>query len=159
METSKANIFACGDCVESSDRVTGKKGLYMLWSNAKIQGRVAGINAAGGKMSYPGSISITTVNIYDKGAAAVGNLAGSFEPGLVDVIHRKSHKGELWLILKGDELTGAQAIGSVDIIGSLLKIFFNSNKKINSSFGRKSQMLELWSLRGLSKEINKIIGI
>ena len=44
-ETWSKDIYACGDCAEQ-DGVN-----YALWSQAKEQGRVAGMNAAGGRES------------------------------------------------------------------------------------------------------------
>lgn len=46
METSSEGVYACGDCAEYEERNDA------LWQEAADQGRVAGINAAGGKAVY-----------------------------------------------------------------------------------------------------------
>ena len=42
-ETTALDIYACGDCAEQNGMNP------LLWSQAEVQGRAAGINAAGGK--------------------------------------------------------------------------------------------------------------
>lgn len=46
MQTSEPQVFAAGDCAEFDGRVSG------LWTAAMAQGKVAGINAAGGSAVY-----------------------------------------------------------------------------------------------------------
>ncbi|MBY8995142.1 MAG: FAD-dependent oxidoreductase [Candidatus Heimdallarchaeota archaeon] len=57
METSIADIFAAGDCIVTDNFVTQEKTLAQLAGPATRQGRVAGINAAGGDAIYPGSVN------------------------------------------------------------------------------------------------------
>ena len=58
MATSLPDVFACGDCVDARDLVTGIAP-SMLWHNARRQGEVAGYNAAGISMNYDGSLNVT----------------------------------------------------------------------------------------------------
>ena len=53
MATSAPDIYACGDCVEAPDLITGAPGMIQLWHNAKEQGEVAGSNAAGVPAGLP----------------------------------------------------------------------------------------------------------
>nr|HOO47485.1 FAD-dependent oxidoreductase [Deltaproteobacteria bacterium] len=46
MQTSDPDIYAVGDCVETTHRITGKKVLAPYGDLANLQGRVAGENAA-----------------------------------------------------------------------------------------------------------------
>ena len=55
----------------------------MLWNNARLQGRVAGSNAAGVATRYGGSLNITTVGFEDQSGASVGFLAADL-PELPD---------------------------------------------------------------------------
>ncbi len=151
MRTSDNNVWACGDCVESEDRLTGKRGVYMLWNNARIQGRIAGTNAAGGSLRYPGSINVTTVDIFNTGVAAVGTMAGSCSDDEVEIIRRDGHRGKLWLVFRRGNLVGAQAIGRVNQIGGILKVLL---KKENAQHPvHLNRSLEFWSLRNLKKEM------
>lgn len=54
MATSVPDVYACGDCVESQNMITGQPTLCQLGTNAVRQAKVAGINAAGGYAIFPG---------------------------------------------------------------------------------------------------------
>ena len=56
METSVKDVYAAGDIVEVKDLITGKPTVLQLASVAFREGRVAGINAAGGNAVFPGAI-------------------------------------------------------------------------------------------------------
>ena len=56
MQTSLPDIYACGDCVETTDRLTGKPAMNMFWEPAARSGQVAGTNAAGGQAEFNGSV-------------------------------------------------------------------------------------------------------
>lgn len=54
MATNIPDVYACGDCVESQNMVTGLSGMCQLGTTAVRQAKVAGINAAGGYAIFPG---------------------------------------------------------------------------------------------------------
>ena len=54
MHTPIDGIWAAGDCVESSHRITGDRLVVALGTHANKQGRVLGINLAGGDATFPG---------------------------------------------------------------------------------------------------------
>lgn len=72
METSDPAIFAAGDAVETVHLVTGKPGLIPLAGPANKQGRVAGANAAGDDLTFPGAIGTAIVRVGSSVAAATG---------------------------------------------------------------------------------------
>lgn len=120
METSHPDVWACGDCVESRDITTGKKGVYMLWNNARLQGRVAGANAAGADKRYPGSLNTTTVNFFEEAAASVGSLASDFTDGEAQVLLHKKSWDTVWLVMHDHRLVGVQVIGKTERVGALV---------------------------------------
>ena len=63
METNKENVYACGDCVESMDVLSGRKSLSLLWHSARQQGLVAGFNEAGINRSYHGSFNVCSLSL------------------------------------------------------------------------------------------------
>ena len=65
MQTNFEYIYAAGDCATSKDIVTGKSSWHPLAQVSNKMGRVAGSNAAGSKMVFPGSIGTTLVKIFD----------------------------------------------------------------------------------------------
>ncbi|RLI72715.1 hypothetical protein DRO91_00545 [Candidatus Heimdallarchaeota archaeon] len=67
MQTSDEAIYAAGDCVSVTNLVTKERSLVLLAGPAVRQGRIAGINAAGGDTRYPGSVNsfiVSSRNFY-----------------------------------------------------------------------------------------------
>ena len=65
MRTSDPEIFAGGDCVESTNMVNRKKIFAPMGSIANKQGRVIGENLLGGKARFKGVASTVVVKIHD----------------------------------------------------------------------------------------------
>lgn len=72
MRTSDPDIYACGDCCETNHLITGRKVYVPLGSTANKQGRVAGINAAGGEASFAGILGTSIVKIFSINAGKTG---------------------------------------------------------------------------------------
>ncbi|MDD4241590.1 MAG: FAD-dependent oxidoreductase [Smithellaceae bacterium] len=73
MQTSDPDIYAVGDCVESTNRITGKKVHAPYGDLANLQGRVAGENAASANcVTFPGTIQTGICKVFDYGAGATG---------------------------------------------------------------------------------------
>lgn len=70
--TNLEGIWAAGDVSEAYDRVTGKPTYVPLGTTANKQGRVAGINAAGGEAVFKGIVSTAVVKVFDLHAARTG---------------------------------------------------------------------------------------
>lgn len=70
--TSVEGIFAAGDCVETFHRVSGRPVAIALGTHANKQGRVAGINAAGGDTTFPGVIGTAISKICKYEVARTG---------------------------------------------------------------------------------------
>lgn len=72
LRTSDPHIFACGDCCESTHLLTGKKVFVPLGSTANKQGRVAGINAAGGSATFAGVLGTSILKVFSLNAGKTG---------------------------------------------------------------------------------------
>jgi len=72
MRTSDPDIFAAGDCCETVNLVTGKKIYAPMGSSANKQGRVVGINAAGGDTTFAGVLGTAIVKVFDFSAGKTG---------------------------------------------------------------------------------------
>ncbi|HRY28930.1 MAG TPA: FAD-dependent oxidoreductase [Elusimicrobiota bacterium] len=70
--TSDPDIYAAGDAVEVVQLVTGRKIRMPLAGPANKQGRVAGANAAGGRMTFPGALGTAIVESLGISAAKTG---------------------------------------------------------------------------------------
>ena len=155
METSRNGVWACGDCVVSTDIATGREGLFMLWNNARLQGRVAGANAAGARRRYPGSLNVTTVNFFQQAAASVGVLAADINEPDRQVFHRRRTWGEFWLVMENHCPVGVQVIGKTEKVGGLVGLIMRGQdlrrKLLQTPAG--SSGADLWALQGFQEEL------
>ena len=68
LQTSQPGIYAAGDVAEF-------RGMpYGIWPAAMEQGRIAGINMAGGDMSYDGTTMANTLKVAGVDLASAGNI-------------------------------------------------------------------------------------
>jgi NADPH-dependent 2,4-dienoyl-CoA reductase/sulfur reductase-like enzyme/rhodanese-related sulfurtransferase len=73
MQTSDSDIYAIGDCVETVNRITGKKVLAPYGDLANLQGRVAGENAASENcVTFQGTIQTGICKVFDYTAGSTG---------------------------------------------------------------------------------------
>ena len=86
METNVAGIWAAGDCVESVDRVTGRREVVPLGTHANKQGRVVGINATGGDIRFPGVIGTAASKICAYEVARSGVTEREAAEAGIDVV-------------------------------------------------------------------------
>ncbi len=72
MATSVPDVYAAGDCTEAHHRLTGKPAYVPLGTTANKQGRVAGINAAGGSAEFAGIVGTAGLKVFDLEVARTG---------------------------------------------------------------------------------------
>lgn len=72
METNIKDVYAVGDCAESTHIVTQKPTLQQLGTVAVRQGKVAGINAAGGYALFTGVLGSAVTQLYDTQVGVTG---------------------------------------------------------------------------------------
>ncbi len=79
METTIPDIYAAGDCVESRNIVTDQPTLCQLGTTAMRQGKVAGINAAGGFSIFKGVLCSAVLKAFDLEVGATGLTTNNAE--------------------------------------------------------------------------------
>ncbi len=73
MQTSDPDIYAAGDCIETTNRITGRKVLAPYGDLANLEGRIAGENAVlGNIVSFPGTIQTGICKVFDFAAGSTG---------------------------------------------------------------------------------------
>jgi rhodanese-related sulfurtransferase len=72
MQTSDADIYAAGDCVESIDLITQKPHYMPLGSTANKQGRVAAVNICGGNDTFAPILGTIACKVFDYNVAVTG---------------------------------------------------------------------------------------
>ncbi len=125
MQTSVVDVYAVGDCAETTHLVTGKQVYIPLGSTANKQGRVVANNICGIKDSFPGVLGSTTCKFFDfnigktglseKEAKAVGFDAVTCLAPSPDRAHFMPEAKLLYLKMIADrktrKLLGLQAAG------------------------------------------------
>ncbi|MFC1920237.1 NAD(P)/FAD-dependent oxidoreductase [Chloroflexota bacterium] len=121
METSISGIYACGDCAETYDLVTGERALILLWHNAIKQAEVAAQNCCGNPGIYPGSMNITSVDIFGTHAVSMGVCGTQLEQlKKVKTIEGENSNSYNRLIYSRQRMVGAQVIGGTNGVGAFL---------------------------------------
>jgi NADPH-dependent 2,4-dienoyl-CoA reductase/sulfur reductase-like enzyme/rhodanese-related sulfurtransferase len=72
LESSDPNIYAVGDAAETMHALTGARARIALAGPANRQGRIAGANAAGARLIYPGALGTSIVRVLNMTAAFTG---------------------------------------------------------------------------------------
>ncbi|MDP2907902.1 MAG: FAD-dependent oxidoreductase [Nanoarchaeota archaeon] len=147
MMTNIKNVYAIGDCVETNNFLTKKRCRSALAVPARKQGRVAGINATGGKAIYEGTLNTFISVLDDYAVGATGLTAEQAKSEGYEVSMQKIkgtnipdwYPGNKQLIIKiiadkKGKLLGGQVFGEkyatkgmIDVISSYLTR--NSNLK------------------------------
>ena len=144
-QTSDPSIYAAGDAVEVIQRVTGQKVRMPLAGPASKQGRVAGANAAGGDLSFPGALGTAILGTMGISAGRTGLTERDARAAGMDVLvthtHNLDHAGyypgalmlhiKLVTDAKTGRLLGGQVVGEngvdkrLDVLATALQAGMN----------------------------------
>ena len=91
LKTNITDVYAAGDIVESVDVITGKREPMLLWSNALIQGTIAGYNMVGKKAKYLGTSNQTLIKVFETPIISDGAFEGEEIRVFKDNIHKKMY--------------------------------------------------------------------
>jgi NADPH-dependent 2,4-dienoyl-CoA reductase/sulfur reductase-like enzyme len=119
-------VWAAGDCVESHHRLLGRGVNVQLGTHANKQGRIAGVNAAGGDLAFPGVIGTAISRICKREVALTGLIEREATAAGFDVVAVKveaqsragyyPEAGKVWVKLVAERpsgrLLGAQVVGA-----------------------------------------------
>lgn len=118
MQTSAPAVWAAGDVAQGLDFLSGERRVLPLWPVAHAQGRVAGTAMAGGPGAYAGGLSMNSLTLFGLSAMSVGRLGA--EAGETEVAYAEpSRPAYRKVVLSGERLVGAVAVGEVDRFGIL----------------------------------------
>jgi len=113
LQTSQPGIYAAGDVAEF-------KGMpYGIWPAAMEQGKTAGINMAGGDMSYDGTTMANTLKVAGVDLASAGNIdaENEFEARVKTEggIYRK-------IVIKDNHIVGCIMLGETKGFNQITKM-------------------------------------
>jgi len=72
MQTSNQDIYACGDCIEQFQLITGRPTYRPLGSTANKTGRIAGDCVTGGPLEFRGVLGTGIFKVFDMTVAQTG---------------------------------------------------------------------------------------
>jgi nitrite reductase (NADH) large subunit len=117
MQSSEEGIYAAGDVAESPELLDlGRRAVCGTWSEAVLQGRVAGLAMAGRHPAYDGCLRMNALDVLGRPAASVGLTEPADRCRVVVASHGQTYRK---LVLRGDRLVGAVLFGNVDEAGVL----------------------------------------
>lgn len=121
METSADGIFAAGDVAEYIDIARSTPWVNAIWPEAVNQGRIAGLNMAGRRVTYPGSLSRNVIRIFDLDIMA-GGVVNPPQDALYRTLVFKNANKKLYrkLVFQGDHLVGMVLVNGIEQGGVLL---------------------------------------
>lgn len=126
METNIPGIFAAGDVAESVDISRKTRWVNAIWPEAVTQGRVAGTNMAGRRVSYQGSLSRNVLRILNLDVMAMG-LVNPPNDSDYEVIHAGDPRRRTYrkLVFRKNILTGAVLINAIEQGGIFMGLIQN----------------------------------
>jgi NADPH-dependent 2,4-dienoyl-CoA reductase/sulfur reductase-like enzyme len=118
-------VYAAGDCVESHHRVLDAPVNIQLGTHANKQGRIAGVNAAGGDARFPGVVGTAVSKVCKYEVARTGVTCAEAEQAGIETVSavikhatRATYfpgAGPIWVKLVADpssgRLLGGQIVG------------------------------------------------
>ena len=139
LATNIANIHAAGDVCETFDPALGALSVNALWPVAVEQGRAAGTDMAGGKITYDGSVGMNSLEFFGLPTVSFG-MYKIKEPDGFEELKVLNAASSLYkkVILRGNTLVGAILVGDIRASGLYLRLI---REKVDvSSF--KDKLLE-----------------
>ncbi len=127
LQTSDPDIYAGGDCIESDNRITGKKIYMPMGSLANRHGRVIAENLADNKTEFPGVVGAFLVKVFDVNVGSVGlseQAAGKAGFNVDTIWASFPDKPDYYpeyktfctkMVYEDNKLLGLQAVGKGDI--------------------------------------------
>ncbi|MGC8514097.1 MAG: hypothetical protein ACP5P1_13855 [Acidimicrobiales bacterium] len=154
MATSAAGVWAAGDCAEKHHLVSGRPVAIALGTYANKEGQTAGVNIAGGDVTFPGVLGtavskICTLEVAAAGFEAVGVVTESttragYYPGAKPI----------WVKLVAEagpgRLLGAQIVGEegaakrIDVVAMALWNHMSVEEMINVDLSYAPPFSPLW---------------
>ena len=124
LETNVEGIFAAGDVSETNDIALGESSINAIWPAACEQGRIAGLNMAGEREIYEGSLAMNSIEFFGLPVISVGITKPKSDA--YEEIVRKDAARNIYkkVVLKDGVVAGVTFVNSIEnigIIGSLIK--------------------------------------
>ena len=164
MQTESERIWAAGNCVESFHLVSRRPFYIALGTVANKQGRVAGINIAGGQATFPGVVGTAMVKVFSLEVARTGlqeketqGLGLSYAAAKIDAHTRaRYYPGTGPMTVKilaekktgrflGGQIVGREGAGKrIDTLAAALHAGFTVEDLVNLDLGYSPPFSAVW---------------
>lgn len=117
MRTNIPDIFAAGDVAQGFDFLLGERRPLAIFPNAYQQGRIAGINMAGGEQTFTGGMAMNSVSVCGLPVISVGYIHPPDDT--CEVLSKRDPLKSTYkkVILKDNQIIGAIFINEIDRAG------------------------------------------
>lgn len=116
MRTNIPDIYAAGDVAEGKDLLSDKNFLLAIWPAAAKQGKIAGINMAGGHAVYEGLFSMNSVEILEYPVISFG-ITNPEESDSFEILTRKEKNFYKKIVLQDNRIVGCIFAGKIERSG------------------------------------------
>jgi nitrite reductase (NADH) large subunit len=123
LQTTAPDIYAAGDVAESWDLARKTRWVNAIWPEAVAQGRIAGMNMAGRRVAYQGSLSRNVIRIFGLDVMTAGIVNppadGGYETFTAADSHRRTYRK---LVFHEDRLVGMTLVNAIEQGGVLVAL-------------------------------------
>lgn len=116
MKTSVPYIYAAGDVAQAKNLLTGENALLAIWPVAARQGKIAGINMAGGFAKYDGWFAMNAVEIADYPIISFG-ITNPPDIENFEVITKKEKDVYKKIVIQKNRIVGCIFLGKIERSG------------------------------------------
>lgn len=123
LETGVDGVFAAGDVAESVDIARKTRWVNAIWPEAVQQGRIAGLNMAGRRVKYKGSLSRNVIRIFDLDVMTAGWVNPPEDEGF-DVLQHTDPRNRTHrrLVFREGRLVGMSLVNDIEQGGVLMSL-------------------------------------
>jgi NAD(P)H-nitrite reductase large subunit len=120
LETSEPGIFAAGDVAESVDVARGHRWVNAIWPEAAAQGRIAGMNMAGRRVAYHGSLGRNVIRVFGLDLMTAGVVDPPEGSGCRVISHRDRRRDTYRkVVVRDGRLVGFTLVNDIEQGGVL----------------------------------------
>ena len=109
-ETTATDIYAAGDCTQTQDISSGQDKIMALLPNAYMQGECAGVNMAGGDMTFDKAIPMNAIGFSGLHIITAGSYSG-------EIYAENNNGNHKRLFYSDNRLNGYILVGDVEKAG------------------------------------------
>lgn len=151
METSLPDVYAAGDCTESTDISSGDIKIMALMPNANMQGRCAGANMAGGQEVFDKAVPMNSIGFFGLHIMSAGSYTGERQSV-------KTSKGLKEFYVGDGRLKGFIIVGDTERAGIYTSLIRNGVDLSEIDFESIKAVPELYAF-GENYCRNKLTGV